>query len=255
MTTFRVVVPAYKAGPWIGRCIKSIRRQQHQDFTCLVIDDQSPDDTFQRAVKAAGGDERFTIMRAPERRMAMGNWVAGIPAAAQDEEDVIVNVDGDDWLPHDRVLQVLDDVYADSQVWITYGSHRRWKNKINHWLRLTVRRGIAAPYPQAVLTDRSFREHEFLASHLRTFKTFLWNAIHHEDLCDTDGEHFQLACDAAFMYPMLEMAGGEHLRYLDEILYVYNNSNPLNDHKAAAQAQRETADRIRNKPRYPLLMR
>ena len=33
------------------------------------------------------------------------------------------------------------------------------------------------------------------------------------------------------MYPMLEMSGLEHYKFMSEINYIYNEQNPLNDHK------------------------
>jgi glycosyltransferase involved in cell wall biosynthesis len=255
MTAFRIVVPAFRAGPWIARTVRSIRRQRHTRFTCLVLDDASPDDTYERAVRAAAGDARIRVERTPERRGAMANWVAGIAAVLEDDDDVIVNVDGDDWLAHDRVLERLSGVYADPEVWLTYGSHRRWKDKLLHRLGLKVRRGIARPYPDAVLQARDFREHEFVATHLRTFRGFLWKAIQDEDLREASGRYVQTACDLAFMFPMLEMAGAEHVCYLHEMLYVYNNSNPLNDHRSRPAEQIAAAARLRALPRYALLAR
>ena len=46
------------------------------------------------------------------------------------------------------------------------------------------------------------------------------------------------------------MAGSEHVRYLDELLYVYNNSNPINEHRIVADSQRSVADIIAAKPSY-----
>jgi len=35
--------------------------------------------------------------------------------------------------------------------------------------------------------------------------------------------------DNAFMYPMVEMAGLKHTKFVEKILYVYNDQNPLNE--------------------------
>lgn len=255
MTAFRIVVPAYRAAPWIGRCVDSIRRQAHRDFLCIVLDDQSPDDTLERARVAARGDERFLVERTPQRRLALGNIVEGVRRISTDEQDVIVTVDGDDWLAHDRVLSVLDRIYADPDAWLTYGSHRRWKDKVRHRLGLKKRRGIARAYPEPVAEARYFRWYDFVATHLRTFRKFLWDAIDDADLRDDAGVYYRTAWDLAIMIPMLEMAGAEHVRFVEEILYVYNNSNPLSDHRAAADDQILSACRIRQKPQYPLLQR
>ncbi len=54
------------------------------------------------------------------------------------------------------------------------------------------------------------------------------------------------------MLPMLEMAG-THARYLPDILYFYNRTNPLNDHKVNFAFQQECAQAIRDRKPYQRL--
>ena len=73
--------------------------------------------------------------------------------------------------------------------------------------------------------------------------------INIEDMLDDDGEFYKMTCDLAIMFPMLEMAG-ENSKYIKDILYVYNNSNPLNDHKINNQYQLKLEQEIRNGRKY-----
>jgi hypothetical protein len=50
------------------------------------------------------------------------------------------------------------------------------------------------------------------------------------------GKFYQMTWDKAMMIPMIEMAG-ERYKYIPEVLYVYNNSNPINDHKVDSSLQ------------------
>jgi hypothetical protein len=59
-----------------------------------------------------------------------------------------------------------------------------------------------------------------------------------------------VAGDLAFMFPMLEMSGMEHFKFLSEKLYVYNESNPINDHKVNMSNVLKTTTLIRNKTPY-----
>ena len=55
------------------------------------------------------------------------------------------------------------------------------------------------------------------------------------------------------MFPMLEMAGGR-FAFIDQILYIHNQANPLNDFKVKRKQQAHFEQLIRNAPRYqPLL--
>jgi hypothetical protein len=55
------------------------------------------------------------------------------------------------------------------------------------------------------------------------------------------------------MFPMLEMSGEEHYRFLPDILYIYNESNPLNDHKVNMANVTQTVNKIRAKKPYSKL--
>jgi hypothetical protein len=52
------------------------------------------------------------------------------------------------------------------------------------------------------------------------------------------------------MFPMFEMSGEEHYRFLPNINYIYNESNPINEHKVKMNNVINTANKIRNKPEY-----
>ena len=56
--------------------------------------------------------------------------------------------------------------------------------------------------------------------------------------------------DMAMMYPMIEMAGINRIRYINKILYVYNTQNPLNDHKKNVSYQLIIREFIKNKKEY-----
>ena len=67
---------------------------------------------------------------------------------------------------------------------------------------------------------------------------------------NANGKYWSVAGDLAFMFPMFEMAGKEHYRFMDTINYIYNEANPLNDHKVNMQVVDLTVKKIRNMPPY-----
>jgi hypothetical protein len=87
-------------------------------------------------------------------------------------------------------------------------------------------------------------------SHLRTWKSWLWKKIKNEDLKDKEGNYWDIAGDLGFMFPMVEMSGKEHFRFIPDVLYIYNESNPINDHKVNLKKVISVANIIRNKPKY-----
>ena len=56
------------------------------------------------------------------------------------------------------------------------------------------------------------------------------------------------------MFPMLEMAGEEHYRFMSEINYIYNETNPINEHKVDMFMVNKHANDIRSKQSYKKLI-
>ena len=61
----------------------------------------------------------ITVQHNTERRGALENTYNAVMALKDDLIAVIV--DGDDSLAHNKVLQRLEEVYSNSNVWVTYG--------------------------------------------------------------------------------------------------------------------------------------
>ena len=59
-----------------------------------------------------------------------------------------------------------------------------------------------------------------------------------------------MAGDMATMFPMIEMAGLKHIKYIQKPLYVYNDMNPLNEHVVDRKLQERIEEEIRSKEVY-----
>jgi hypothetical protein len=65
-------------------------------------------------------------------------------------------------------------------------------------------------------------------------------------MLDEDGTFYDMAYDQALMYPMLEMAR-EKVHFVSDFLMVYNDDNPINEHKVDRQRQIEVAERMKTR--------
>jgi hypothetical protein len=134
-------------------------------------------------------------------------------------------------------------VYQDEGVWITWGSY-----VFRHNLNCKEKASVPMPAPE---DDEHKGARWWRHSHLKTFRYFLFKGIKDEDLRDTQtGNYYTVAGDMALMFPMVEMAGPAHSRYLDKILYVYNQSTPYNDEKIYRSLVKRCDAEIRSRPRY-----
>ena len=99
-----------------------------------------------------------------------------------------------------------------------------------------------------------YRQAAWCTSHLRSYKKFLINNIALSDITDEEGKFFKAAGDLAIMFPLLEMSG-DRAQYIQEILYIWNDLNALNEHKVKRESQLECERAIRNKQKYERLAR
>jgi glycosyltransferase involved in cell wall biosynthesis len=242
---YKIIVPMYNVEKWISNNINSIMEQNYKNFQCILIDDISTDNTVDVVKKLIEGDERFKLFVNQEKKYALKNIYEGIQKSNPKDHDIIVTVDGDDWLYHNRVLDILNYVYDKTGCFLTYGEYV----KLNDLKEGRVVPNGSYNFPPAVVENNLFRQYRWISSHLRTFKYGLWKKIEKEDLLDNNGEFYRMAWDVAFMMPMLEMAAERHV-FVPDILYVYNNDNPINDFKVNSGLQLELDRQIRTKPRY-----
>lgn len=238
---FKIIIPLYNVEKWIKLCIRSVKFQSYKNFECILIDDISTDNSVEIIKKEIAGDDRFKLVVNKEKALALKNIYDGINTSEPKNEDVIVTLDGDDWFASKDALKILNREYIKEDCWLTYGSYIEYPTK--------NRGKFAKKIPQQVIHSGTFRQHEWCSSHLRTFKYHLWRKIKKEDLLDTKGDFYRMTWDLAFMFPMLEMCADKS-HHIEEILYVYNLGNPLNDHKVDNSYQRQLEIEIRNKQRY-----
>ena len=78
------------------------------------------------------------------------------------------------------------------------------------------------------------------------------NQIKKEDFLDIDGKFMKCTYDVALMFPIAEMSGGK-FKFIEEILYVYNNDNPINVNKVIIEEQFRICELIRNRNVYKTL--
>ncbi len=216
----------------------SILNQDYQNREIVVIDDHSSDNTY-RILSDLKKENNFILLRNYERvGSPLANFIKGIEIVSLGDEDILVTVDGDDKLYDNNVLSYLNEVYQDEEIYMTYGQYVPTSKTYSN---------LCAP----IADTRSYRKSGmWVASHLRTVKRKLFEKIDKNDLKDSNGDYYKMAGDAAYLYPIIEMSGQKHMKFINTILYIYNDQNPGNEMKVNEQQQLNTAEEIRNKRIY-----
>jgi glycosyltransferase involved in cell wall biosynthesis len=249
---FKIVIPSYNNEKWIEPNLASIIHQNYTNFEVLYIDDASTDDTYEIVQHVVHDLPNWKVIR-NEKNMRRGYNISPhsehIKNFFTDDEDILVFVDGDDWLYDDNVLGKLNDFYNDGDYWMGYGGMVCYPsgqpgNPQN------------SPYPDVVHQANAYRRDHWRASHLRTFKWHLYKQIRKEDMCySKTGEYYFHAEDLATSYPCLEMCPKDKIGVLDFYSYVFNET-PSNRERGIAreaEAGMDLENEIRNQKPYDKL--
>ena len=238
---FNIVVPVFNAEKYIEKCINSIIKQNYKNYKVQIVDDCSTDSTYELANSIINNNKNFSIFRNPRRLGALKNIFDLLNTKIKEPSKTIdVLIDGDDYLYSGDVLNILKEKYLKTNCLITYGSH------------LSSNGVQGKKYPSFIRKFNLFRNYFWYASHLKTFRHDLWLSINPNDFIDQNGDYYSVASDLAIMFPMLEMAGNRQ-EFIDEVLYVYNDQNPISDHKIRRNSQIFAAKEIRKKRKYKKL--
>ena len=221
-TKLIIISPVYNGEEWITKCIESTKKQTYKNFTHVVIDDASSDNTFKKAIEAVGDDDRYILGHVPNKCGTLHSHIQGVENSLAKPNDIIVHLDGDDWFTHENVLHTIYDTYKKTDCLVTYGNY-----KCSDETTPSVCRRIED-------TGDNFREwivKGWCFSQVRTFYKWMWDRVKLGDFLDSEGKLFSTCADVAIFTPMLEMAGKDRIQFIDEDLMIYNLKTPINDFK------------------------
>lgn len=235
---FNIIVPVFNSEKYIEKCLNSIVKQSYKRFQVQVVDDCSSDSSYEIASSVCQEKKNFKVFRNNRRIGALHNIFNLLNTEIKEPSKTIdLIIDGDDYLYSSDVLNIVEEKYMQTNCLITYGSHISSK-------------GVKGKkYPLLIREFDLFRKYFWYASHLKTYRHDLWLSLNPQDLLNKNGEYFTVACDLAIMFPLLEMAGNRQ-EFIKDILYFYNEDNPISDHKIRRKEQILAAKEIRQKNRY-----
>lgn len=221
-----VVTPFYNPGEFLEKCVSSLMSQKYDNFKVIFVDDCSTDGSFDKLPK---DDPRVTIIKNETRKTALENIYTAIMDHCE-PDDIVVTLDGDDWMPHKKVLSRINEIYIENDWYVVYGQ-ASWTDG---------RRGFATAYTSEEFAN--IRRAPFKISHIRTWRAGVFHKIKDQDptfscMKDKDGNFYRWAYDTAIMFPLCELSGYERVKFNDEILYIYNRDNAISEDKINQTAQ------------------
>jgi glycosyltransferase involved in cell wall biosynthesis len=237
---FIIISTVYNKEKWIGFNVNSIKQQSYTNYLAIYGYDKSTDNSLERLEYSIERDDRFHIVFNKNQDSQISNFLYAydyMKGLNQIEpEDIIVEVDADDWLLHPFVFDYLNQAYQDPSMCMSYG----------HYIEYPSGK-VGGHFNMHLPNDNNIRQNPFAYSHLKTYKAWLFDKVPREYLIDPKTEkYWKTTADFAMCMPMVEMAGKERVIRFDQPLYVYNTSEDLlSESKTNLAAQKEAEQLIR----------
>ena len=255
---FKIVIPSYNNEKWVEPNVASIINQTYKNYEVLYINDASTDNTPNLVQKIIDDYNlnNWKLLNWETNKQRGYNVNPNSPHIIDfmdgKDEDILMFVDGDDWLIDENVLENLNNFYNTNHCWMAYGGMYTYPSSNKAYPQNTS-------YSSYVHENKLYRKDAWRASHLRSFKWFLYKNIKKEDLIySKTGEYYYNAEDLAVSFYCLEMCPPHKIGVLDFPSYAYNES-PEIVQRGLQRQNNDISDpngqeaEIRSKTPYPTL--
>jgi glycosyltransferase involved in cell wall biosynthesis len=243
----QVITPVYNSAAYIKNCILSVAQQDYNNYNMHIINDKSTDNTLDVINKTLASlpeniRGKFNVINNETNMGAVYNQINTIRSKVK-IASIVMLLDGDDWLVNDpNIFHKYNNIYKDGKAEFTYGSCYSLVDKIPL---------IAQPYPPEIKKNKEYRKYKFNwnmpYTHLRTFDARLLNNINDSVFKDAEGNWLKAGGDTSVFYNLIEQADPGNVICVPDIVYNYNDINPLNDYKVNAREQTKNANMVMEK--------
>ena len=189
----------------------SILRQKYPNYQIIYIDQGSTDGTLekiQQLIRRKDSSRFVTLFSFPKEYEAFQAYFNIVEKL--DDEEVIVHLSGNDFLAHSQVLNRLDQVYMNPDIWLTYGQYLDYQY---------YKKGIYHPKPKRNLCKRRIQRASWLLASFKTFYAKHLKKIKREETF----EKYLLSVENAttFLFPLAEL-GKAHVQFIPDVLSIHN---------------------------------
>jgi len=210
---FVFVTPVFNCQDKIAQTLMTMMSQSYNDWRAIIINDMSTDKTLRTIKKTIANctfKDKFTIVDNKEKMGEVRNTLNA--SSMIDDDEIVVRLDGGDWLTENDTLWLLNQTYQDSKVDVAWTSHR--------WEYTT--QNISAPL--VLSHGQTVYDHPWVSSHLKTFRNSALKKVPIANFKDENGNFIMIACDQAVFLPMMHMSIMENrlVGHIPVICYHYS---------------------------------
>lgn len=193
------IIPFYNVEKWISYTLNSILLQTQNTYRIICIDDGSIDNTV-NIIKSYNLPNLTLIQNNKNMGQAYSRF-RGIQET--DNKEILIFLDGDDWLSNENVLDELDKIFVNYK--LTIGGYKRHING-----KISIQRNIIEDINKPVRTA------------LKAGYAYLWKDMPLNYIIK-NGEFINYATDYHDFRYALSKIKEEELYVNQKCFYIYNN--------------------------------
>lgn len=130
------------------------------------------------------------------------------------DNEIIVQMSGDDWLSHPNVLSTLNQIYSSSdEIWLTYPESLEYPSYKKTTRQTYLKKWIFKPKHDKI---------PYMSSQFKTYYAGLAKQIAPSKQFRPKHKVFENNLDL-YLLPMIETAK-EHIHYINDVLFIHNSS-------------------------------
>ena len=162
---FVIVICSYNNAKWVEKNLDSVRKQKYKNYRIIYVDDCSGDGTsrlVEEYINKYNMQDKIILIKNKFRHRKLNN-IYNVFHSCKDNE-IIVQLDGDDWFKSDQALSVFNTTYLNGY-WLVYGQFEFSKGG----------RGLCKAIPTSLVGESLFRSKVGISNFLcpRTFYAWL----------------------------------------------------------------------------------
>ena len=234
-----VVVPCYNFDKFIYKCLESVSMQKYKKYKCIIVNDGSTDNSKKIIDKFTKKYKNFSCLNYKENNGPAFSKYKGFMEVKKISKpnDVIMVLDGDDYLIGDNVFSLINNTYNNSKCWFTYGSYvGKFSEQVKDISNLKI---------------KNYRKDKWYYGHPRSFKTFLLDFFNEKDFKYKDNTWLKKGTDTAFVYKCLELSGIEKIKFIKDKIYYYREHGNNTYKKLDKKFRDDQINHTANKKPFP----
>ena len=126
-----IIITSYNNKDWYIKNLDSACFQFYENYRVIYIDDASIDgnaELVEKYIEEHNLHNKVKLYKNETWLSQMTNHYKAVHMCHDDE--IIVHLDGDDWLKHEYVLSYINQLYQKQDIWLTYGQSLLWPDNI-----------------------------------------------------------------------------------------------------------------------------